>query len=192
MAKRRTRAKRSHPAWDAGKAEPGLVHLYTGDGKGKTTSALGLILRASGQGLRCCLVQFMKGKYPYGEIKALRKLKTVTVKQFGTLDFVRKGKQQTVDIKEARKALAFVSKALSSGCFDLVILDEVCVAEYMGLISLDEILQAVKNRAPGVETVLTGRKAHKKLLAIADYITRFEKVAHPYDKGTLARKGIEF
>ena len=192
MAKPNTKAKSSHPAWAAGKAQLGLVHLYTGDGKGKTTSALGLILRASGQGLRCCLVQFMKGKYPYGEIKALKKLKTVTVKQFGTLDFVRKGKQQAVDIQEARKALAFVSTALSSGRYDLVILDEVCVAEYMGLISLDEILQAVKDRAPGVEAVLTGRKAHKKLLAIADYITRFEKVAHPYDKGTLARKGIEF
>jgi len=192
MAKRRTTTTRSHPAWAASKQEPGLVHLYTGDGKGKTTSALGLILRASGQGLRCCLVQFMKGKYPYGEIKALRKLKSVTVKQFGTLDFVRKGKERAVDIKEARKALSFSSAALSSGRYDLVILDEVCVAEYMGLVSVGEILEAVKGRAPGVEAVLTGRKAHKKLLAIADYITRFEKVAHPYDKGTLARKGIEF
>ena len=192
MAKRRTRAKRSHPAWAVDKGAPGLVHLYTGDGKGKTTSALGLILRASGHGLRCCLIQFMKGKYPYGEIKALRKLKTVTVKQFGTLDFVRKGKERTVDIKEARKALAFASKALSSGRFDLVILDEVCVAEYMGLISVSDILETVKGRAPGVEAVLTGRKAHKKLMAIADYMTRFEKVAHPYDTGTLARKGIEF
>lgn len=192
MAKPSKKAKRSTPAWAKDKGAPGLVHLYTGDGKGKTTSALGLILRASGHGLRCCLVQFMKGKYPYGEIKALRKIKSVTVKQFGTLDFVRKGNQRTVDIEEARKALAFVSKALSSGLYDLVILDEICVAEFMGLITVNEILEAVKGRAPGVETVLTGRKAHKKLLAIADYVTRFEKGAHPYDKGTLARKGIEF
>jgi cob(I)alamin adenosyltransferase len=192
MAKRPSRAKSSHPAWAAGKGEPGLVHLYTGDGKGKTTSALGLILRATGQGMRCCLVQFMKGKYPYGEIKALRKLGSVTVKQFGTLDFVRKGKERTVDIKEAHKALSFASKALSSGRFDLVILDEVCVAEYMGLVTVTEILEAVKGRAPAVEAILTGRKAHKKLLAIADYVTRFEKVAHPYDKGLLGRKGIEF
>jgi cob(I)alamin adenosyltransferase len=192
MAKRNTKPKGPHPAWASDKKEPGLVHLYTGDGKGKTTSALGLILRACGQGMKCCLVQFMKGKYPYGEIKSLRKLRCVTVKQFGTLAFVRKGKERTVDIKEAHKALSFASKALSSGRYDLVILDEVCVAEYMGLISVSEILDAVKARAPGVEAVLTGRKAHKKLMAIADYVTVFEKVAHPYDKGTLARKGIEF
>jgi len=185
-------AKRSHPSWVTDKGAPGLVHLYTGDGKGKTTSALGLILRATGQGLRCCRGQLMKGKYPYGEIKSLRKLKTVTVKQFGTLDFVRKGKEKTVDIQEARKALTFASKALSSGRYDLVILDEVCVAEFMGLVTVGEILDAVKGRAPGVEAVLTGRKAHKRLIAIADYVTKFEKVAHPFDKGTMARKGIEF
>jgi len=168
MAKRSSKAKHSHPAWASGKKGPGLIHLYTGDGKGKTTSALGLILRATGHGMRCCLVQFMKGKYPYGEIRALRKLGSVTVKQFGTLDFVHKGKERTVDIKEAHKALSFASKALSSGRYDLVILDEVCVAEFMRLISVEDILGAVKGRAPGVEVVLTGRKAHKKLMAIAD------------------------
>jgi len=184
--------KRKRPCWSFSGEGPGLVHLYTGDGKGKTTSAIGLIVRAAGHGLRCCLVQFMKGKYPYGEVKSLKKLGGVTIKQFGTLDFVHKGKEREVDRKEARKALGFAAKALTSGRFDLVVLDEVCVAEYMGLINVDDILHAVKGRAKGVEAVLTGRKAHKRIVAVADYVTNFDKVAHPFDEGTLARKGIEF
>jgi cob(I)alamin adenosyltransferase len=184
--------RKARPAWSKAKGKPGLVHLYTGDGKGKTTSAIGLIVRAVGHGMRCCLVQFMKGKYPYGEIKALKRLKGVTVRQFGNLEFVRKGKGREVDLKEARKALDYAKDALASGRFDLVVLDEVCVAEYMGLIPVDDVLSAVEARAKGVEAVLTGRKAHRGLMALADYVTRFDKVAHPFDKGTRARKGIEF
>ena len=191
MAKGRS-GGRKRPSWSFSGEGPGLVHLYTGDGKGKTTSAIGLIVRATGHGLRCCLVQFMKGKYPYGEVKALKRLGKITIKQFGTLDFVHKGKEREVDRKEARKALEYAAKALASGRFDLVVLDEVCVAEYMGLIKVDDIVHAVNARAKGVEAVLTGRRAHKRLAALADYVTNFDKVAHPFDDGTVARKGIEF
>jgi len=195
MGKRKTgktRSRKKRPSWSKAEAAPGMVHLYTGDGKGKTTSAVGLVVRAAGQGLRCSFIQFMKGKYPYGEIKVLRKLKGVTVKQFGTLDFVKKGKQKKVDIQEAKKALEYGTRAMSSGRYDLVVLDEVLVAVFMELVTAKAVLEALENRRPGVEVVLTGRKADRKLSRKADYVTVFEKVKHPYDDGVLARKGIEF
>ena len=191
-SKKRGRPRKETPSWSKAEATPGMVHLYTGDGKGKTTSAVGLVVRAAGQGLRCCFIQFMKGKYPYGEIKVLRKLKGVTVKQFGTLDFVKKGKQKRVDIEEAEKALAYGAKAMASGRYDLVVLDEVLVAVFMELVTAKAVMEAIDGRRPRVEVVMTGRKADRKLSRKADYITVFEKVKHPYDDGILARKGIEF
>jgi len=184
--------KKPKPTWAGDVGAPGLVHVYTGDGKGKTTAAVGLVVRAVGHGLRCCFVQFMKGRYPYGEVKALRTLKGVTVKQFGTLEFVHKGKGRAVDRREARKALAFAGKALAAGRYDIVVLDEVCVAVFMGLIPVEDVVKALEKRSPRVEVVMTGRRAHRRLLARADYVTRFGKGSHPFDKGVLARKGIEY
>lgn len=188
----RKRSTKKVPKWSTHEGNPGLVHIYTGNGKGKTTSAVGLVVRAHGQGLRCCFIQFMKGKFPYGEVKVLRKLKGVTVKQFGTLEFVRKGGQKRVDRAEAKAALEYATKAMASGRYDLVVMDEVCVAEFMELVKVKDIIDAVKGRAEKVEVVMTGRKAKGSLIRLADYVTEFKKTKHPFDKGVLGRKGIEY
>jgi cob(I)alamin adenosyltransferase len=190
--KGRSRKRKRKPSWSTEEVSPGLVHVYTGDGKGKTTAAIGLVIRAAGHGLRCCFVQFMKGQYPYGEIKVLRKLKGVTVKQFGTLKFVSKGKARKVDLAEAKKALEYGRKAMASGRYDLVVLDEVLVAVFMNLVPAKKVTEALNGRKPKVEVVLTGRKAVKSLIRKADYVTVFAKGKHPFDNGILARRGIEF
>jgi cob(I)alamin adenosyltransferase len=190
--RRRTSKKKRAPSWSTDEVSPGLVHVYTGDGKGKTTAAIGLIVRAAGQGLRCLFIQFMKGKYPYGEVKVLRSIKGVTVKQYGTLKFVSKGKARKVDRREARKALEHGRRAMASGRYDLVVLDEVLVAVFMDLIKAEDLIEALAGKKPKVEVVLTGRKATKRLLRKADYVTVFDKGKHPFDDGILARKGIEF
>lgn len=170
----------------------GLLHIYTGNGKGKTSCAIGLLNRAAGQGKKCHLIQFMKGKWPYGEIKSLKKIGKITIKQFGQLGFFKKGEQKKADKKEAQKALKEAQKVVSYETSDLVVLDEILVAEYMGLINIKDIIKIIKRRNPKTELVLTGRKANKKLFKMADYITEFKNLKHPFDKGILARKGIEF
>lgn len=180
------------PTWDSKKTETGLVHIYTGNGKGKTSAGIGLLTRAAGQGLKCCLIQFMKGKYPYGEIKSLKKLGKITIKQFGKLEFIKKGSAKNIDKQEAGKALNEARKATGFGKYDLVVLDEICVSEFMGLVNVRKILDIIKDKSKNTELILTGRKANKKLFALADYITFFENKKHPFEKGILARKGIEF
>ncbi len=169
-----------------------MIHIYTGDGKGKTSCAIGLLARATGQGKKCYLLQFMKGKYPYGEIKSLKKLGKITIKQFGKLGFFKKGEQKKDDIIKAQKALKQAKTVVSSETYDLVVLDEILIAEFMGLIGIEDIIDIIKNKPSKTELVLTGRKANKKIFRLADYITEFKKIKHPFDKGVLARKGIEF
>ncbi|MDD5032941.1 MAG: cob(I)yrinic acid a,c-diamide adenosyltransferase [Candidatus Pacebacteria bacterium] len=183
---------KQRPAWKNAKTKTGLVHVYTGDGKGKTSAGIGLLTRAAGQDLKCCLIQFMKGKYPYGEIKSLKKLGKIDIKQFGKLEFIRKGEAKEIDKKEAEKATKEAKKVVCSGKYDLVVLDEICVSEFMGLVNVQKILDIIKDKSDRTELVLTGRKANKKIFSKADYITFFENKKHPFKKGILARKGIEF
>jgi len=178
----------------------GLIQVYTGDGKGKTTAALGLAVRAAGQGLRTCIVQFMKGWPHYGELSALpalcRGLDTphdaITIHQFGGAGFVDPVHPTPEDMQSAQEALAFARQAMRGGAYDIVILDEVNVAVDFQLVSLAEVLALCRDKPPQVELVLTGRRASAELIEIADLVTEMRAIKHPYDKGISGRAGIEY
>ncbi len=169
----------------------GMIHLYTGDGKGKTTAAFGLALRNVGWGGRVLVIQFLKGTRS-GELNAAAKLPNLEVKQYGTGRFIVNGSADERDLMLARRGLEEAREALSSGRYTLVVLDEVNVAVYLGLLWEREVIEAIKGRNPSTEVVLTGRYAPKSFHDLADYITEFVKVKHPYDMGVLARRGIEY
>jgi cob(I)alamin adenosyltransferase len=172
-------------------SELGLMQVYTGEGKGKTTAAFGLALRAWGRGLRVCIVQFMKSGETYGEIVAVRKLKGIDLFQFGTGKWVGREKHTSEDESLAKKALAKAGSALTSGEYDLVILDEVNVATDFGLLTTGEVLDVVRSRKK-VEVVLTGRYAPKEFIKEADLVTEMRVLKHPYDSGVEARPGVEY
>jgi len=168
----------------------GFLQVYTGDGKGKTTAALGLALRAAGAGLKVFIGQFAKGA-EYSEIKTLRKLAPeITLKQFGRRCFINE-KPEAEDIRLARNGLHEIETAIQSGTFDLVILDEANIAVYYNLFSVDELLDVVQNRPEKVEIVITGRKAEARLIAAADLVTEMKEIKHYYRQGVAARTGIE-
>jgi len=169
----------------------GLLHVYTGQGKGKSSAALGLALRAWGQGLRVCVIQFMKSTEYSGEYKAVKKLKDIELRQFGTGHFLLE-EISSQDIEMAREGMDFAHGILTSGQFDVVILDELSVAIHFGLVDLDVVLEMIDARRPGVEVVVTGRKAPPELVERADYVTEMVEVKHPFSRGIQARKGIEY
>lgn len=171
--------------------ERGLVQVYTGDGKGKTTAALGLALRAAGQGFRVYIAQFMKG-IPYGEVLALRQVAGITLRQFGRAEWVHPERVREEDRQAAQEGLQAAKAAVFSGEYDLVILDEINVALAWGLLPQAEVLALVSAKPPPVELVLTGRYAPAKVMELADLVTEMKLVKHPYDKGIRARRGIEF
>lgn len=169
----------------------GLVQIYTGDGKGKTTAALGLALRALGAGLRVYLGQFIK-KGSTSEIKALRRFHSrITVRQYGRGCFVR-GKPVAADIRAARQGLKELQEALAGRKYDLVICDEIICALNAGLIGMEDVMQLLAAKPTAVELVLTGRDAPGKIIKRADLVTEMRKVRHPFDGGIPARKGIEY
>ena len=170
----------------------GLVQVFTGDGKGKTTAALGAVMRALGQGLRVYLVFFMKGDYPYGERRILAQLPDVDLASFGSLDFVDPANVRPQDREQARQALAAAREAILSDNYDVAVLDEINVAVAFGLIPLDEVMALIRDKPPGVELILTGRKAHPELVRVADLVTECLKIKHPYDRGIGSRRGIEY
>ena len=170
----------------------GLVQIFTGDGKGKTSAALGTVLRASGHGLRVFVVFFMKGDYPYGEFCTLPKLPNVDVASFGFRRFTDRANIKPEEIEQAKQALSAARKAMLSGNYDLVVLDEVNVASAWKLIEVDEVVRLISDKPQNVELILTGRYADPKLIELADLVTETVKIKHPYDKGVLARKGIEY
>ncbi len=169
----------------------GYIQLYTGEGKGKTTAAMGLALRAVGAGKKVYIAQFVKGMH-YSEIDAIHQyLPTVFLRQYGRNCFIKKQPVEE-DIEAARKGLFEAEEMLQSGEFDLVILDEVCIALYYALFSLNELLQVLDKRPAGTEVVLTGRYAPAGLMEYADLVTEMKEIRHYYRKGVQARKGIEF
>ncbi len=172
--------------------ERGLIQVYTGDGKGKTTAALGLALRAAGQGLRVCIVQFMKGWPDYGELRALAHQPNITLKQFGRVSFVDRANPDPQDVALAQAGWQHGLDALRCGWYDVVILDEVNVALDYGLISLPQVLELLDARPPEVELVLTGRGAHPQVVERADLVTEMRAIKHPYAAGIDGRKGIEY
>ena len=168
----------------------GFVQVYTGDGKGKTTAALGLALRAAGAGLRVYFGQFIKNA-DYSEIKALARFADcITVRQFGRGCFLLT-EPAPEDRAAARRALEGLSEALTSGDYDLVIADEANVAVALGLIEANDLVSLIDLRPEQVELVLTGRGAPDAVLTRADLVTEMRCVRHYYDRGVLARQGIE-
>jgi cob(I)alamin adenosyltransferase len=169
----------------------GLVQVYTGDGKGKTTAALGLALRACGHGLSVYMIQFMKGDIEYGELKAAQWIPNLTIIQFGRPDFVDKVNPEEVDIDFANKALEHAKDIISSGNHDIVILDELNVALDFKLVDLKDVLTLMDSKPKNMELIITGRNAPKEILNRADLVTNMENIKHPYDCGISARCGIE-
>lgn len=170
----------------------GLVQVFTGDGKGKTSAALGCAIRALGHGLRVLIIFFMKGDYPYGERNILSQLPNLTAASFGQEEFVDPANITPEQIDQAGQALAAAREGVLSGNFDLVILDEVNVAAAFKLVSVDDILRLIKDKPARVDLILTGRLADPHLVRAADLVTEMVKVKHPFDKGISARKGFEY
>lgn len=172
--------------------ERGLVEVYTGDGKGKTTAAFGLALRAVGRGLKVYVIQFIKGGFDYGELYVVDRLPDLVLKAFGRGKFVLKKPAEAEDVGLAREAFELAKKVVADGEYDVVVLDEVNVALSLGLISLDEVLNLVMSKPVHVELVLTGRGAPAEIVEVADLVTEMREVKHPFKKGVAARKGIEY
>jgi len=171
---------------------PGLVEVFTGNGKGKTTAALGIAIRALGHGLKVHIVFFMKGEFPYGEQKVLSQLQGLSCERFGSLEFVDPSHVKEEEKIQARQALESARKALSAGLYDVVILDEVLVASAWGLIAVDDVARLIREKPERIDLVLTGRYADPVLLELADLVTEMKEVKHPYKKGHLSRQGIDF
>ncbi|MGI6453602.1 MAG: cob(I)yrinic acid a,c-diamide adenosyltransferase [Syntrophomonadaceae bacterium] len=173
-------------------SDKGLIFVHTGNGKGKTTAALGLVLRAVGHGRRVFVAQFMKSEQ-YGEIKAIKDyLPNVTIAQFGRNTFISKDNLSPVDVEMAVKGLEKARKAVMSDKYDLVILDEINVAIYSNLIPLKDVLELIKSKPERLDLGLTGRYAPQEIIDIADLVTEMKEIKHPYAKGIPAKKGFEF
>ncbi|NIP81030.1 MAG: cob(I)yrinic acid a,c-diamide adenosyltransferase [Gemmatimonadetes bacterium] len=170
----------------------GYIQVYTGNGKGKTTAALGQAVRSAGAGLRTFIVQLMK-EYPYSELVGLEPLAdAITLEQYGGDAFVYRGEAPGEDEKaKAAAALARAVEALEAGRHDVVVLDEVCAAIYFGLITTADVLAVLDAKPDGVELVLTGRYCPDEILDRADLVTEMKEVKHYYRQGVKARKGFE-
>jgi cob(I)alamin adenosyltransferase len=170
----------------------GLVELFIGAGKGKTSAAIGVVVRALGNGLRVYLAFFMKGVTPSGERNILASLPGIRVQSFGTAGFITPDNIRPLARKKASEGLAAARGAMLSGVFDLVVLDELALAATWGLVSIDDVLALMADKPESVELVLTGRLADARLVKAADLVTEMVKIKHPYDKGVQARQGIEY
>jgi cob(I)alamin adenosyltransferase len=168
----------------------GYIQVYTGNGKGKTTAALGLAIRAAGAGLKVFIAQFIK-MGEYSEIKALKRFNDlITVEQFGTGRFI-KDKPSASDIEAARKGLEKIKAVLRSDQHNVVIMEEANVAVKLGLMSVEDILEIMVEKPKDVELVITGRGADSRIIEKADLVTEMKEVKHYFQKGVKARIGIE-
>jgi cob(I)alamin adenosyltransferase len=172
--------------------EKGLVQVYTGNGKGKTSAAFGLALRAIGRGLRVYIIQFIKGGFDYGELHIISKLPNLTLKTYGRGKFVTTKPPEEKDIALAKEAIELAKEIIQNGNHDIVILDEINVALDLKLIELEEVLKLIRIRPRNVELVLTGRNVPTEIIEVADLVTEMKEVKHPFNKGLQARRGIEF
>lgn len=173
----------------------GLIHIYTGNGKGKTTASLGLAFRAMGKGFTVYFIQFMKGDIEYGEVKTAGRFPEFHLKQFGRPVFVDKNNPAEVDVRLAREGMEYARETMAflpdNGKKTLMVLDELNVAVYFNLVEIEDVLELVKAKPRELELVITGRYASQELIDIADYVTEMKEIKHPYMKGILARNGIE-
>jgi cob(I)alamin adenosyltransferase len=172
----------------------GLIIVNTGPGKGKTTAAMGTGLRAVGQGLRVLMLQFLKGSWHYGELDAVQAFgDKFVIRQMGR-GFVKVGteKPDPEDVRMVEQAWAESEKAIQSGDWDLIILDEINYAITYGMLDAGKVAEAVKRKPEMVHVILTGRNAHPAIVEVADTVTEMRQVKHAYEKGVLAQRGIEY
>lgn len=169
--------------------EKRYIHLYTGDGKGKTTAAFGLAVRAACAGLNVYIGQFVKGM-EYSEVGVQKVMPNIKIEQYGRDCFIEKN-PEAEDFACAEIGFEKIKAALKSDEYDVVILDEITVALYYKLVDLDELLEVLKTRNKSIEVVLTGRNAPEELIEIADLVTEMQEIKHYYRQGVLSRKGID-
>jgi len=169
----------------------GYIQVYTGNGKGKTTAAFGLALRAVGAGKKVFIAQFVKGK-EYAESEALTNTyPEVIVKQYGRGCFIVKQPEEE-DVKAARRGLLEAERIITEGKYDMIVLDEATIAIYYKLFSTDELINLLKKKKEETEIIITGRYAPRELIDLADLVTEMKEVKHYFEKGVNARKGIEY
>jgi cob(I)alamin adenosyltransferase len=177
------------------KVDRGLVHVYTGEGKGKTSAALGLAVRAISYRKRVLIVQFIKGPWRSGELDIVDRLKPylhIRAMGEGFVKILGDRKPLAVHKKAAQKAFIYAAQAMRSGKYDIFILDEINVAVKEKLVTVNQVAQFIKNKPTKVELVLTGRNAHSRIKKMADYVSDIRPVKHPFQKGILARQSIDY
>lgn len=170
----------------------GLIQVYTGNGKGKTTASLGLAFRASGHDFKVCMIQFMKKNDEYGEVKAAHKLPNFTLLQAGRQEFVDLKNPDSIDYKLADEGWNQAKSVILSGKYDIVILDEINVAMAAKLIDTSAVVAFLQNKKNNTEVILTGRYAPAEITAIAHLVTEMHDIKHPCNTGVPARQGIDF
>jgi cob(I)alamin adenosyltransferase len=173
----------------------GIVIVFTGSGKGKTTASLGVALRAVGHGLKVCMVQFIKGEWHYGELNSLKKLEPdfeLIVAGKGFIGIIDDDHAFEEHVRAAKTALDIVERKMSLDIFDIIILDEINYAMHLGLLNLDDVIKIVRNRPKHLSLILTGNYACEEIILLADLVTEMKEIKHPYKKGIKAKRGIDF
>ncbi len=169
-----------------------MIQIYTGKGKGKTTAALGLAMRAVGHGFKVIMIQFMKGQVNYGELETAKALPNFTIEQYGRPDFVNPDNPDKEDVRLAQVAWRRAKEVIASGKYDMIILDEINVAVSFNLIPSKEVIELLKQVPKNVEIIITGRYMPEAFVEYADLISEIKEVKHHFQKGAQARKGIEY
>ena len=182
-----------NPQW----AKHGYIQIYTGDGKGKTTASLGLAMRALGRNWKVLIIMFTKGGDNYGELTSFKNLsdkisKNLTIEQAGLDRIVYSDNKNDDDIRAIKAGFELAKSAIINNEYNLIILDEINIAIDLGIIDVDEVIELLKNKPSDMEIVLTGRNAHAKVIEIADLVSKIDPVKHYWDKGVIAREGIEY
>lgn len=173
----------------------GIVIVYTGNGKGKTTASLGVALRAVGHGLRVCMVQFIKGEWHYGELNSIKKLEPdfeLIVAGKGFIGIIDDDHAFEEHVRAAKTALDIVVQKISLDTFDIIILDEINYALHLGVLQLADVMKILQNRPKHLSLILTGNHACEEIITLADLVTEMKEIKHPYKKGIKAKRGIDF
>jgi cob(I)alamin adenosyltransferase len=174
------------------KPRRGLLIVFTGDGKGKTTAAMGAALRAVGQGLKVLMIQFIKGSWRYGELEAARLLGgAFEIRPMGR-GFVQPGRPDPEDVRAAQQAWQAAREEMRSGRYDMIILDEINNAVDYGLLSIEQVMEGLSERPEQLHVICTGRNAHHRLIEAADLVSEMREIKHPFRQGIPAQRGIEY